>query len=178
MLPWAIWLQSQQRMCQTLHLLRYAFVNRFFFLPLASADKYRNVYWCSVWFLLSNSKDWSQFDIWFLLFSNSFSSLKWLQPTSSTLRSVRILFGWPRMNCWSIFLRKLSSLIRWSSADPTRILFLHKVFAIQLKQEYRLLVEELKLTQKILGCRCQLIFSVCSFLLLVTKARPNAWIYG
>lgn len=58
----------------------------------------------------------------FLFASNSSSSLKWLRATSLQLASVRILFGWPRMNSWSIFLRALNFLTRWSSADA-QVLF-------------------------------------------------------
>lgn len=79
--------------------------------------------------------------------SNSFSSLKWLQRTSWKLGSVMILFGWPRMSWWNIFLRKLSSSTRWSLADlPDVISFCIKSLQFRHRKSYQLLIKEWKLT--------------------------------
>lgn len=121
MLRWVIWLYSQQRMSQTLHLLRYIFL----ILVLLCSGFCQNVYGSimdaihvTYWLLIIVASIlilspglFSWFD------SDSSSSPKWLQPTSSKLGSVRILFGWPRMKFWNIFLSKLNFLTKWSSAN-------------------------------------------------------------
>lgn len=64
--------------------------------------------------------------LFFFFFSDSSSNLMLLEPiTSTTLGSVRISYGWPRMKFWSIFRSKLNSLRSWSSADSTHMVLFY-----------------------------------------------------